>query len=160
MKFLKASAWRNFHSLQLLGRSKQKVLLSRPFGNLGIGILASLSSLDSALHLIYFCLQKFFFLKIEYLCCLVLRYSISTTLPQILISLRIQSKASISVLEKVIWTFRSIRPLVFWKNNCSENFCTLCILSSETSRIEFFLSTLVHLPEIFPKSSLEQLLCR
>ena len=123
MKFLKASAWRNFHSLQLLGSSNQNVLLSRSFGNLGldIGIVRKLflpSNLKKKKRIFMFCI--------------VLSYGISTTLLQILISLCIHSKASIGVLEKAIWTFRSIRPLVFWKYNCSENFCILDILSSKT----------------------------
>ena len=37
-----------------------KAFLSRPFGNLGIGISASASPLTSALQKIYFCLQNFF----------------------------------------------------------------------------------------------------
>ena len=48
----------------------------------------------------------------------------------------IHSKASIGVLEKGylnIWKNPSICVL---KNNCSENFCILCILSSETSRVD------------------------
>ena len=52
-----------------------------------------------------------------------------------------------------IWTFGSIRR----KNNRPKHFY---ILTSETPMVEFFLSTLVGLPEIFPKSSLEQLFCR
>ena len=72
----------------------------------------------------------------------------------------IKSKSSIGVLEKGYLNIRKHPSWCFKKNNCSENFCILCILSSETSRVEFFLSTLVGLPGITPKSSLEQLFCR
>ena len=74
--------------------------------------------------------------------------------------LSIKSKASISVLEKSLLNIRRHPSWCFKKNNCSKNFCILCILSSETSKFEFFLSTLVGLPRITPKSSLEQLFCR
>ena len=102
MKLFKASA-RNFHSIQLLGSSNQKVVLSRPFGNLGIGISALAWSLTSALRKIYFCLQNFF-LKIEYLCyylCLVM-VSVPLCYKYLFLYdfLFIYSKASIGVLEK------------------------------------------------------------
>ena len=64
---------------------------------------------------------------------LMLSYDISTTLLQILFSLRFPNHP-----------FKGI----------------YCILSSETLMVEFFLSTLVGLPGIAPKSSLEQLFCR
>ena len=72
----------------------------------------------------------------------------------------IKSKVSIGVLEKSYLNIRKHPSWCFKKNNCSENFCILCILSSETSSGEFFLSALVSLPGITPKSSLEQLFCR
>ena len=63
------------------------------------------------------------------------------------------------------------RPLVFQKKASGtlgssrsgvlkKQLLQKCILSSETSKVEFFLSTLVGLPGITPKSSLEQLFCR
>ena len=89
MKFFKASVWRNFHSIQLLGSSNQKVFLSRPFGNLGIGVSASSSSLASALQKYYFHQQKFFLKKSRiFMFIFVLSYGITTTLLQILSSLR------------------------------------------------------------------------
>ena len=68
-----------------------------------------------------------------------------------------QPKVLIGALEKAVLTFRSIRPLVFWKNNCSKNFC---ILPSKTSRVDSFLNKLGGLSGIFLKSYLEQLFCR
>ena len=59
MTFFKASAWRNFYSIQLLGSSNQKVFLSKPFGNLGIDISTSALSLASTLQKKYFYLQNF-----------------------------------------------------------------------------------------------------
>ena len=92
IKFFNASAWRNCHSIQLSGSSYQKVFLSRSFGNLGIGISASASSfklaLASALQKIYFSLQNYFCKNRISMLFLVLSYGISTTLLQILISLR------------------------------------------------------------------------
>ena len=72
----------------------------------------------------------------------------------------IKSKAYIGVLEKKIFEHSEPSVLVFKKKNCSKNFGTLCILSSKTSSVEFFLSTLVNLSGITPKSYLEQLFCR
>ena len=80
----------------------------------------------------------------------VLSYGISTTFLQTPNSLRFP-----------IHLFKGVHfALVFKKNNCSENFCILWILSSETSRVKSFLSTLVGFLGIAPKSSLEQLFCR
>ena len=80
------SAWRNFHSIQISGSSHQNVFLSTPFGNLGIGISASASLLESSLALalqkIYFFLQKYFWKNKIFMFFLVLSYSISTTLLQ------------------------------------------------------------------------------
>ena len=94
---------------------------------------------------------------------LVLSYGIRTTLLQILSSLRFP----IHHIKGVHWCSRKklfehseASVLVFQKNNCSENFCILCILSSKTSSVKFFLSTLVNLPGITLKSSLEQLFCK
>ena len=163
MKFFNVSAWRNLDSIQLSGSSHQKVFLSRPFGNLGIGIWTLTSSLElalaSALQKNCFCLQNF--LNRIFMFFFVLTYGIRTTLLQILISLRFP----IHVSKSIDWSskkrqFGSICPLVFWKNNCSENLCILCILSRETSRLEFFLSRLAGFPGVFPKSSSEQLFCR
>ena len=118
MKFFKASAWRNFHSIHLLGSSNQKVFLSRPFGNLGIGIIsASASSL--ALQKNYFCHQNFFFFKkkVECLCsfsCLVMvSVSICYKYKYLVLYdfLFIQSKASIGVLEK---SYLNIRKHPSW----------------------------------------------
>ena len=65
MRLFNASAWNKFHSIQLSGSIHQKMFLSRPFGNLGIGISASALSLESvlasALQNSWFCLQKLFF---------------------------------------------------------------------------------------------------
>ena len=132
MTFFKASARTKFHSIQLLGSSNQKMFLSRPFGNLG----ASGNGIAKKLFL-----PSEIFFKVEYLCsllCLGVHWC----------------------SRKKIFEHSEASVLVFYKNSCSENFCILCILSSETSRVEFFLSTLVGLPGITPKSSLEQLFCR
>ena len=79
------------------------MFLSRPFGNLGVGISASASSLASALQNIYLCLQNFF-LKIEYLCCFLCLVMISVPLCYKYLFLYdflfIHSKTSIGVLEK------------------------------------------------------------
>ena len=92
MKYFNVSARRNFHSIQLSGSSHQKVFLSRSFGNLGIGISASASSLDSALASAlqknYFYLQNYFWRSRIFMFFPVLSYGISTTLLQIFISLR------------------------------------------------------------------------
>ena len=89
---------------------------------------------------------------------LVLSYGISTTLLQILSSLRFP----IHPVKGVHWCSRKklfehseASVLVFKKNSCSENFCILRILSSKTSSIGFFLSTLASLPVITPKSNLD-----
>ena len=116
MKFFKASAWRNFHSIQLLGSSNQKVFLSRPFGNLGIDISASASSLASALQNNYFCHQNFFFFKkVEYLCSFLCLVMVSVPLCYKYLVLYdflfIQSKASIGVLEK---SYLNIRKHPSW----------------------------------------------
>ena len=85
MKFFKASAWRNFHSIQLLGSSNQKVILSTPFGNLGIGTSASASSFAKK----NFAIRIFFERKSRiFMSFLVLSYGISTSLLQVLSSLR------------------------------------------------------------------------
>ena len=122
---------------------------SRPFGNLGIGISALASSLKlaSALQKLWFCLQKLLFENRIFMFFFVLSYDISTILLQILISLRFPFHSS----KRVRWCFRKRLfelLVVFWKNNFSENFC---ILSNETYRVEFFLSTRADLPGIFPK---------
>ena len=107
---------------------------------------------------------EFFFKKSRiFMFFLVLSYGISTTLLQILSSLRFpihQVKGVHWCSRKKLFEHSEASILVFQKNNCSKNFCILCILSSETSNFEFFLSTLVGLPRITPKSSLEQLFCR
>ena len=79
------------------------MFLSRPFGNLGISISASSSSLASTLQKKYFCHQNFFF-KVEYLCsflCLVM-VSVPVCYKYLVLYnfLFIQSKVSIGVLEK------------------------------------------------------------
>ena len=71
----------------------------------------------------------------------------------------IKSKASIGVLEKSYLNIRK-HPSWCFKKNCFKDFNILRILSSETFKVEFFLSTLVGFPGITPKSSLEQLFCR
>ena len=107
---------------------------------------------------------EFFLKKVEYLCsflCLVM-VSVPLCYKYLVLYdfLSIKSKASIGVLEKSLLNIRKHPSWCFKKNNCSKNFCILCILSSETSKFEFFLSTLVGFPRITPKSSLEQLFCR
>ena len=77
---------------------------------------------------------------------LVLSYGISTTLLQILSSLRFH-------IHSVKGVHCCSRKKLFEHSEAS-------ILEDETSRVEFFLSTLVGLPGITPKSSLEQLFCR
>ena len=89
MKFFNASARRNFHSIQLLGSSHQKVFLSSSFWNLSIGISASASSLECAN-----CPQNFFWKNRILMFFLVLSHGISTTLLQILISLRFPIRPS------------------------------------------------------------------
>ena len=108
---------------------------------------------------------RIYFLKIEYLFFPVLSFGISTILLQILISLRFPFHPSKGVYwcfrkRLVGWTFGSTHPLVFWKNNYYKNFSIFCILSSETSRVEFFLSRFADFTETFPKRSLEQLFWR
>ena len=107
--------------------------------------------------------QNFFF-KVEYLCSFLWLVMVSVPLCYKYLVLydflSIKSKASIGVLEKSLLNIRKHPSWCFKKNNCSKNFCILCILSSETSKFEFFLSTLVGFPRITPKSSLEQLFCR
>ena len=152
MKLFNASAWKIFHSIQLSGSSHQKMFLSRPFGNLDIGISASASSLEStlasALQKICFCLQKLFFENRITMFFLELSYGISTTLLQI----RVPCHPS----KGVYWCSRkrlfelSEAPVrgCFEKNNCFKNFWIFCLLSSETSRVELLLSTLVGPPGI------------
>ena len=108
---------------------------------------------------------RFFFKKKDWIFVffLVLSYGMSTTLLQILCSLQFPIhpvKGFHWYSRKKLFEHSEASVLVFWKKNCSENFCILCILSSETSWVEFFLSTLVGLAGITPKSSLEQLFCR
>ena len=72
----------------------------------------------------------------------------------------IHSKASIGVLEKGYLNIRKHPSIGDLKKQLLRKFlhtkeCTLCILSSKTSRVEFFLSTLVGLPGIAPENSLE-----
>ena len=81
MKLFNAFARRNFHSMQLSGSSHQKMFLSRPFGNL---------HWHRHCIKIGFAFRNFFFFfenKI-FMFFLVLSYGISTTLLQVLISLR------------------------------------------------------------------------
>ena len=146
MKVFEASARRNFHSIQLLGSSNQKEFLSRPLGNFGIGISASALSLASALQKMYFCLQNFF-KKIEYLCfflCLVMVW-VSLCYKYLFLYdfLFIHSKASIGVLEKGYLNIRKHPSIDVLKKQLLRKFLHNSILSSETSRLEFFLSTLV-----------------
>ena len=109
MKFFKASAWRNFYSIQLLGSSNQKVLLSRQFGNLDIGISVSASSLPSALQKNYFAIRIFFFfLKVEYLCSFL---RLVTVLVPLCYKYLVLYKTSIGVLEK---SFLNIRKYPSW----------------------------------------------
>ena len=137
------------------------MFLSRPFGNLGIGISASAPSLESelasALQKIWFCLQKLFFENRILMFFLVLNYGISATLLQIRFPCH-PSKGVHWCSRKRLFELSEV-PVrgCFEKNNYFKNFWIFCILSSETSRVEFFLSTLADLPGIFPKRSLEQL---
>ena len=116
MKFFKASAWRNFHSIQLLGSSNQKVFSSRPFGNLGIGISASASSSTTALQKKYFCL---IFFKVEYLFSFLWLVMVSVPLCYKYLILYdflfIKSKASIDVLEKSYLNIRKHQSWCFKK---------------------------------------------
>ena len=164
MKFFNVSAWRNFHSIQFSGSSHQKVFLLRSFGNLGIVISATASSLESTLasplQKIYFCLQNFFLKNRIFMFFLVFSYGISTTLLQIIISLWFPIHPS----KDLHWCSRkSLIELsetsVHWCFE-KETVGILCILFSKTSRVEIYLRTLAGLLEIFPKSSLEQLFCR
>ena len=118
MKFFKASAWRNFHSIQLLGSSNAKFFLSRPFRNLGIGISASASSSATVLQKKkIFCHENFFFFKkVEYLCSFFCLVIVSVPLCYkylVLYDFRfIKSKASIGVLEK---SYLNIRKHPSWR---------------------------------------------
>ena len=80
---------------------------------------------------------------------LVLKYDISTTLLQILISLRFLIHLSKGV--------HSTRQLVFWKNKCSENFCNF---TSKTSSVESFFKYTRRSPYNFLRSYLQQLFFR
>ena len=118
MKFFKASAWRNFYSIQLLGSSNQKVFLLRPFKNLAVGISASASSLASTLQKRYFCRQNFYlfiFFEVEYLCsflCLVMLSVLFCYKYLVFYDfLFIRSKASIGFLKK---SYLSIRKHPCW----------------------------------------------
>ena len=103
MKLFKASAWRNFHSIHLLGNSDQKVFLWRPF----MEILA-LASQHHHRHWHGHCKKivfvfRIFFLKNRiFMLFLVLSYGINTTLLQILISLGFP----IHPLKDVYWCSR------------------------------------------------------
>ena len=123
------------------------MFLSRPFGNLGIGISVSASPLSSALQKLFLPSEFFFLKKVEHLCsflCLVM-VSVSLYYKHLVLYdfLFILSKASTGVLEKSYLNIRKHPSWCFKKKNRSENFCILCILSSETSRVKFFLSILV-----------------
>ena len=101
--------------------------------------------------------------KLEYLCsflCLVMG-SVPLCYQYLVLYdfLFIKSKVSIGVLEKSYLNIRK-HPSWCFKKTTAPNFCILCMLSGETSSVEFFLSTLISFPGITPKSSLEQLFCR
>ena len=158
MKLFNTSAWKIFHLIQLSGSGHQKMFLSRPFGNLGIGISASAPWLASALQKIWFCLQKLFF-ENRLMFFLVFNYGISTTLLQIRFPCH-PSKGVHGCSRKRLFEL-SVAPVrECFENNCFKNFWIFCILSSETFRVEFFLSTLADPPGIFLKRSLEQLFWR
>ena len=107
----------------------------------------------------HFCHENcFFFLIRIFMFFPVLSYGISTLLLQILSSLRFpihQVKGVHWCSRKKLFEHSEASVLVFKKNSCSENFCILRILSSKTSSIGFFLSTLASLPVITPKSNLD-----
>ena len=106
MTFFKASAWRKFHSIQLLGSSNQKMFLSRPFGNLG----TSANGIAKTLFL-----PSEFFFKVEYLCSLLCLVIVSVPLCYKYLVfydfLFIQSNGSIGVLEK---SYLNIRKHPSW----------------------------------------------
>ena len=111
MKFFKASAWRNFHSIQLLGSSNQKVFLSRPFGNLGISIVIGIGIAKKL-----FLPSEFFFKKkVDHLCSFLCLVMVSVPLCYKYLVLYdflfIKSKASIGVLEK---SYLNIRKHPSW----------------------------------------------
>ena len=115
MKFFKASAWRNFHLIELLESSNWKMFLSKSFGNLGTGISASASSLATALQKKLFLPSEFFFKKVEYLCSFLRLVMISAPLCYKYLVLYdflfIQWKA-IGVLEK---SYLTIRKHPYWR---------------------------------------------
>ena len=143
MKFFKASAWRNFHSIQLLGSSNQNLCLSRPFGNLGIGISASASSLAMALQKDHFCRQNFFFLKkAEHLCsflCLVM-VSVSLCYKYLVLYdfLFIESKAFIDPLEKSYLNIRKHPSWYFKKATTPKSSAYLAYFPAKHPRLSFF----------------------
>ena len=95
--------------------------------------------------------------------CLVLRYGISTTLLQILISLRFPIhpyKGVHCCYRKGYLRFRRHRRLYFEKITAPNISAYFAYFPREASRVEFFLHTLAGLPGNFRKSSLEQLFCR
>ena len=118
MKFFNVSAWKFFHSIQISGSNHQKVFLSRLFGNLETGISALASPLESVLASTlqknYFCVQNFFFLvfwKNEiFMFVYMLSYGISTTLLQILISLRFP----VHKFQGIHWCFELSEVSVHW----------------------------------------------
>ena len=144
-----------------------KRCLLMPFRNLGIGISASASSLESALASAlqknYFCLQNFF-LKIEYLCSVLCFVMASVPLCYkysfLYDFLFIHTKASIGVIEKGYLRFWRHRQLYFEKVTAPDISAYFASFPREASRVEFFLYTLAGLPGNFRKSSLEQLFCR
>ena len=103
MKLFKASAWRNFHSVHLLGNSDQKVFSSRPF----MEILA-LASQHQHRHWHGHCKKIVFafriFFKIEYFCYFLCLVMVSVPLCYKYLFLYdflfIHWKTSIGVLEK------------------------------------------------------------
>ena len=125
MKLFKASSWRNFHSLQLLRSSNQKLFLSRPFGNLGIGISATASSLALTLQEIIFAIRIFFFKKVEYLCSFLCLVMVSVPLCYKYLVLYdflfIKSEASIDVLEKSYLNIRKHPSCCFKKATTPKN---------------------------------------
>ena len=107
-----------------------------------------------------FCLQKLFFEKRMFMFFLVLICGITTTLPQIRFPCHTSKCVHWCTRKRLFELSQAPVCGCFEKNNCFKTFWICCILSSKTSTLEFFMSTLGDLPGIFPKSSLEQLCWR
>ena len=114
MKFFKASAWINFHSIQLLGSSNQKLFFMKAIWKSWLWHLSISIVIGNGIAKKLFLPSDFFF-KVEYLCsflCLVI-VSVPLCYKYLVLYdfLFIKSKASIGALEK---SYLNIRKHPSW----------------------------------------------